>query len=351
MGKKDNFILAADIGGTNTRLGCFRTKGGKTPEYLVGTRFDSKGDYLSVQISQTLELAREQLGVNIENACFAVAGIINPAGDYAVLGNLEWGVDCKKLLTETHLKKIILLNDFEALGFGTNFLSEDNKKDLLTFPHPGGQYPVGNPKGTRAVIGPGTGLGHGILVKNAQHDLYFPVHSEGSHCDLAATNPLEWELVQFLRQSICKQTHPDYERVVSGPGIINIYNFLCIRGDIGSPLRKNIEKAPDKAAAITENIEKDPVCRQAIKLFLNFFARAAKNFALTCMATGGVYLGGGITPKILPIIGAETFTEIFEDTDRPTHREALQEIPVRVILNPQTALLGAAVWGCLGNNK
>ncbi len=339
----NNFILAADLGGTSARLACFKRENGQPPQYLLGARFSSRGENFAAQIKQTLELARQQLGVEIRHACFAVAGVINQAGDYAALPNLDWDIDCKQLLVDTPLRKIVLLNDFEALGFGVNFLSQEG--DLLALAHPGNYYPEGNPTGTRAVIGAGTGLGHGILVYNPERKLYFPLHSEGSHCDLAATNKLEWELVQFLRENLCQQAHPDYERVASGPGLANIYDFLCSRQDTSSSLQETINKAADKAAAITEHAGSDPICLQATQLFLCFYARAAKNLALTCMATGGVYLGGGITPKIIPLIQESAFAETFEEADRPALREALREIPLQIILNPRTALMGAAAWG------
>jgi len=272
----DDFILTADIGGTNTRFACFKLERGHSPHYLLKTRFSSQGENLATQINQTLELARQQLGVEIRHACFAVAGVINQAGDYATLPNLDWDIDCKQLLGDTPIEKIVLLNDFEALGFGVNFLSQEG--DLLVLAHPGNYYPQGDPSGTRAVIGAGTGLGNGILVYNPGGKLYFPLHSEGSHCDLAATNELEWELVQFLRQHVCEQAHPEYERVASGPGLANIYDFLCRRQDTSSPLQETIDKAPDKAAAITQNTAQDPVCRQTVQLFLRFYARAAKTW-------------------------------------------------------------------------
>lgn len=337
-----DYILTADVGGTNTQLACFKLEDNQPPQHFLGARFQSKGGNFPSQINQILELAYNQSGVKINRACFAVAGIISADGERSAMGNVDWGVDCRELRDKTPLEELTLINDFQALGFGTNFLDENNEKDLIRLPHPGNRYPSGNPTGTRAIIGAGTGLGHGILVYSQQQKLYFPLHSEGSHCDLAATNDLEWRLVQYLRNNVSLNNHPDYERVASGPGLVNIYNFLCLYET--SPSHKIIEKAPDKAAAITENTTNDPTCQQTIQIFLRFYARAAKNLAITCMATGGLYLGGGITPKILPLIQKSAFAQIFEESDRLHHRDALREIPLWIIINPRTALLGAAMW-------
>ncbi len=338
---RPNFVLAADVGGTSARFACYKVQDGQTPQYLMGARFSSRTDNFAGQINQTLKLAQRQLNIKIRRACFAVAAVISADGNKAEFANLNWGIDCNELLSKTPLKKISLINDFEALGFGVNFLAEENKRDLIALPHPGQYYPKGNPCGTKAVIGPGTGLGHGILVYHPDENLYYPLHSEGSHADLAATNDLEWELVRYLRQNVCEGAHPDYERVASGPGLVNIYNFLRSRE---GKTDKAIDAAMDKAAAITAN-RANPLCYTATQMFLKFYAGAARNLAMACMATGGVYLGGGITPQILSFIQEEPFTEIFEMADRSTHRNVLREIPIKIIMNKRAALLGAAAWG------
>lgn len=317
-------ILAGDIGGTNTRLAYFK-RGTTVPTLVAEENFSSK-DYESLEGVVQKFLTRQS--VTISHACFGIAG---PVREKRVkTPNLPWTVDGHHLARTLHLKTVSLINDLEANAWGIAWLQPE---DFLVLSEGGGES-VGN----AAVISAGTGLGEaGLYWDGTQHH---PFASEGGHADFAPRNNLEVELFRFLLKDF---GHVSYERVLSGPGILNMYHFLR---------RKKKRKVPawikddmnqrDPTAVISEAAVKGAceICVQTLDLFVSIFGAEAGNLALKVMARGGIYVGGGFAPKIVSKLKDPQFLHSFSDKGRMT--SLLKEIPVRVILNEKAALLGAA---------
>lgn len=315
-------ILAGDIGGTHTRLAFFEIRGGSP-----------------LKIKEETFASREFKGLNeivagfaknekLQGASFGIAGPVRNGVSHTT--NLPWSVDAKELARILHLKSTGLLNDLEANAYGIATLQSDDflvlqSGDLLA-------------RGNQAVISAGTGLGEAGLFWNGTH--HTPFASEGGHCDFAPANDVEVELLHYLRAKYAG--HVSWERVLSGQGLCNIYDFLTEAGALPSPLK--IPAGPDTERAV--EISKAglaracPVCVKALDLFSGFYGAEAGNLALKTMAVGGIFIGGGIAPKILPMLQQPSFLAKF--TAKGRFEEWLRKIPVRVILNDQTALWGAA---------
>ena len=318
-------ILAGDIGGTSSRLAYFEVIDKK----LVRT---CMGIYPSRQyrdLAEILQLYIHQYPASISYVCLGLAAPIRQG--MAKTPNLPWYVDISDLERKTGLKKITLINDLEANAWGVGGLDAVdfcvlNKGDEAA-------------KGNQAVISAGTGLGEaGLYWDGTSHH---PFACEGGHADFAPCDKLQSELMLYLGGN--RDEHVSYERVVSGPGLKAIYEFLRDTGR-GSEQPEMAEKINSEAASaiISEAAMKRtcPLCEQALDLFVSIYGAEAGNVALKFMATGGVYLGGGIAPKIISALQQPSFMRAF--TSKGRMQTLLENMPVRVILNPDTALLGSA---------
>ena len=344
-------IIAGDIGGTKTLLALFDWKDQRVEPIRQESYWSA--DYASLEevLTEFLEEESEEIPPSeieeeatqrgesrkdsdsssspaLTGACFGVAG---PVLNNVCRGtNLHWIIDGKKIAQHLEIKQAHLLNDLEATAYGLMELQPDELESL-------------NPSapdqttGTRALIAAGTGLGEAMLVWDGTRYLVQP--SEGGHSSFAPDSDIAIELLRYLRTSYL---HVSYDRVLSGSGIHTIYQFLC-------DTQKNeptwfAERLPtgDPAALIAEAAltGKPEICAQTLKLFISIYGGEAANLALKTLAIGGVYLGGGIAPKILPLLRDGTFMKAYLDKGR--HKRLLNKIPVHVILNPHTALLGAA---------
>ena len=261
-------------------------------------------------------------------ACFGVAGPVRNGRVEA--SNLPWIIESKRLAEELDLKKALLINDLEANAWGIAFL---DPADLVSL-----NQVKGTPVGNQAVISAGTGLGEAGMYWDGTKHLVFA--SEGGHADFAPRNELETELLRYLR---VRFGHVSYERIVSGPGLVNVFNFLRDTGRGVEPKWLADEMLHSDPAAAISRAAIDGKCglsEQAIDLFVSIYGAEAGNLALKIMATGGIYLGGGIAPKMLPKLAGPLFMEGFLSKGRMQH--LLEAIPVRVITNDKVALLGAA---------
>ena len=321
-------LLAGDIGGTNTRLGFFEADGphlGPSAEAVYPSR-DYAG--LAAILGDFLHAHRRSPAL----VCLGIAGPV--IAGRVETPNLPWVVDAGQLREELRCGPVALLNDLEANAHGLRVLGPDDFAVL----HAGAAGATGN----AALISAGTGLGEaGLFWDGTRHR---PFASEGGHADFAPRTPLERELDAHLA---AKFGHVSYERVLSGPGLVNVYRFLQLRGSHadGLPaLREQLELA-DEAAAISAAAlaGQDELCGQALDLFVSIYAAEAGNLALKVLATGGVYVGGGIAPKILAKLHGPAFLEAFTAKGRMS--ALLRDIPVRVVLNDRAALLGAARHG------
>jgi len=317
-------ILAGDVGGTHTRLAFFDVSNGHLRPVSVSV-FPSR-EYRGLD-----EIVTKFVGdahVHPDAACFGVAGPVRSGR--VETSNLPWIVESKRLADELSLGKAMLINDLEANAWGIPAL---DAKDVVLL------NPIkGNPIGNQAVIAAGTGLGEaGMYWDGVQYHIFA---CEGGHADFAPRNELEIELLGYLA---ARYGHVSFERVVSGPGLVNILYFLrdTKRGIEPKWLKEEMLRGDPAAAISRAALEgRCALCQQALKMFISAYAAEAGNLALKLMATGGVYVGGGIAPKILPKLTGPCFMQSFVGKGRM--QPLLESIPVRVIINEETALMGAA---------
>ena len=327
--KRINCFIVADIGGTKTTIAIIN----KSREILF------KKIYLSSEIKHFTDTLLQFMHLPeckkypILEASIAVAGIINTERNYARPTNLEWTVDSNSILVRTPLKRVVLLNDFEAIGLGIDGLKPESYRELTNLGF--------NDKGTIAVIGAGTGLGMSIIPNISGKGI--PIPSEGGHIDLPilVTDKIDVKLQSFLIQ---KKLYKDSEDVVSGRGIVNIYKFLLtqkIKHD--KKIRLLIAKSTDeeKPAMITKYAleDRDLLCIRTLELFIKYYARIAKNLALmtTCSQ---MILAGGIAPKIASAL-EDVFVEEFVQHKLEIMRKMLERTPIIVITDFNISLYGA----------
>jgi glucokinase len=324
--KRRPLILAGDIGGTKTTLGYFELKRGILNSKVIRT-FPSLNypDFKSI----LKEFMRDH-PADFGKACFGIAGPIT--GGVCRTTNLPWIVDTSKLKSILKVKEVSLINDMEATSQGIGVLPKTDFA-ILNSGHP-------VPQGNIAVIAAGTGLGEGMLFWDGKN--YRAVASEGGHADFAPCNLLEIDLCKYLFN---KYGHSSYERVLSGPGLLNIYDFLKSKKFASEPrwLKEELTHE-DPSSVITKNAlnNQNKLCIKTLDLFCSIYGAEAGNLALKVLATGGVYIGGGIAPKILSKLQDGAFKRMFLDKGR--FSRILSKIPVRVILEEKTALYGAAMY-------
>jgi glucokinase len=327
-------LLAGDIGGTKTSLAVFSPEDGPRAPLAEAT-FPS-ADYPSLEA-----LVREFLGqvsLPIERASFGVAGPV--VASRASITNLPWVMEETQLQEALNLSSVRLLNDLNAIAHAVPFLEP---ADLHTL-NAGQQAP----DGAMAVVAPGTGLGEAFLTWDGTR--YRPHPSEGGHADFAPTNPLQAELLRYLQGRFDRGRfeHVSYERICSGRGLPNIYAYLKDSGHADEPawLTEQLAAADDPTPVIVnaalDSQRPCQLCVATLNAFVSILGAEAGNLALKVLASGGVYLGGGIPPRILPALEKQ-FMEAFRRKGRMS--DLLARVPVHVILNPKVALLGAACHG------
>jgi glucokinase len=323
-------ILAGDIGGTNTRL-ALAAAGPAGVRIRFERTFPSR-EWASLEAALAEFLRMHP--ADVSGACIGIAGPVRNGLCEAT--NLPWVVDARSVAKLLRLKRVGLINDLVANAHGIPAL---RGRDLVVL-NKGSREATGN----RAIASAGTGLGEAGMLWDGLE--YRPFASEGGHADFAPRTRLEMDLLEYLMK---RHGRVSYERIVSGPGLVNAYRFFRDRGQGREPAWLAEElRVGDPAAVISRRAldGKSPLCVQALDLFVSIYGAEAGNLALKVMATGGVYLGGGIAPKILPKLQEPGFMNAF--TAKGRLRPLLQEIPVRVITNPKTALLGAARHASLG---
>jgi glucokinase len=344
-------ILCGDIGATKTQMGLYRYRD-DTLELEHSSAFTSSAYAGLTEIIEAF--LAEAPAERIEIACFGVAGPV--IQDRVEATNLPWQITGHKVAQEKGLARVVLINDLVAMAWGINALGEaslatvhsgdatpaDNDALLLT-PHPSPlTLHAGDATswGNAALIAAGTGLGMALLLPG--QGIRLPMPSEGGHMDFAPRNDEEIGLLQFLQGRFGR--HVSIERVVSGMGLRNIYEYLVAANFAAEDpaLRRELQCSEAPARLISEAAlaGRSRLCMKALDMFVAAYGAAAGNLALLGMAVGGVYLGGGIAPQILPKLTGGLFMEAFLDKGR--FRSLLERIPVRVILKTETAMLGAA---------
>jgi glucokinase len=327
-------ILAGDIGGTHARLTYYQLDNASGHFTAVHESVFKSGEFRGLD-EIVLQFVSET-GVRPAIASFGIAGPVR--NGRVETSNLPWIVESSSLAEGLQLDTVSLLNDLEAQAWGIQCLGPSDTVALNRIA-PDEDQPA--PAGNQAVIAAGTGLGEAGLIWDGERQHIFAC--EGGHCDFAARNELEIELLRYL---LARFGRVSYERIVSGPGLVNVYRFLkdTDRGDEPPWLREEVA-AGDTAAAISRAAVsgKVPLAERALDLWISVYGAEAGNLALKVLACGGVFLAGGIAPKILPQLAGPLFMQAFLSKGRL--QPLLEAIPVRVITNEKTGLLGAACYG------
>ncbi len=332
------YLLAGDLGGTKTLLRLVQVASPTKVEFERSHHSREYPSFVAI-VQEFLAAARVPLGLEIEvvSACFGIAGAVIDGASY--LPNLDWHINAIEIAKTLQIPQVKLINDFVAIGYGIGQLPP---ADLHTIQ-------AGQPRQTapKAVIGAGTGLGQGFLIHNGTD--YQVVAAEGGHTDFAARSLAEFGLWQY----ICQHKQIDRvstERVVSGQGIVNIYQYLRDTSNLTEmPEVANVVKLweiqsanPVDPTALISNLaiaKTDPLCQATMQMFVSAYGAEAGNLALKVLPYGGLYLAGGIAAKNLALLDDGTFTTAFNHKGRVS--DLLANIPVYVILNPQVGLMGA----------
>ncbi|MDP4261370.1 MAG: glucokinase [Bacteroidota bacterium] len=319
-------VLAGDIGATKTNLALFEFNNTE-PVILYEAQFHS-ANFKDVTAILQQFLANQKKPGRIS------LGVAGPVIDEkAMITNLHWEIDSGRIREKCGIEEVRLINDLEALAYGLAGLGTTDCTTLLK-----GKK---NMPGNIAVIAPGTGLGEAGLYWDGE--FYHPFATEGGHCDFAPRCGLDIELYSYLEE---KFGHVSWERLVSGPGICNIYEFLRDIKKRKQPrwLEEKLSHG-DTAATISQYASKGecPVCNETMTMFLCYLAEESANLALKFKATGGIFIGGGILPKIRYLVDRNIFAGNFCRAGRL--QTLLERIPVKIVLNDKTALRGAAFYG------
>ncbi len=317
-------VLAGDIGGTKTNLGLF-VKGKSKPLPKVVKTYSSTN---AKDFTEILAKFIQHHPARIDSACFGIAGPVISGRSKAT--NLPWSVSEEQLRRRFNWPNVRVINDLEATAKAIPILQSRDLYALNKIRIRKGQ--------TIGLVAPGTGLGQALLVFHKGR--YFPIASEGGHVDFAPNSAQQVSLWEYLHR---KYGHVSAERVASGHGLINIYNWLKSSTNYSEPVwLSNKMKNMDPARVISETAldKKNRLCMKTLALFVSILGAVAGNLALTGLTTGGMYLGGGISPKIFPKMAPKGFMQTFVRKGR--FKQVLEKIPVRVILNDKAALLGAA---------
>lgn len=318
-------ILAGDIGATRTRLAAFDVEGNKLTLVVEKTYKSLEYQGLSEIVSAFVKTE----GIPVHSACFGVAGPVR--GGKSKISNLPWTVDSRELAIQLRLNSVGLINDLEAYAYGIDALES---KDIVAL-----SEGVEDAEGNRAVISARTGLGiAGMYWDGFRHH---PFACEGGHADFAPKNELEAELASYLRK---KYGHVSCERILSGPGIKNIYDFLRDAGKAEEPewLQKEMSAAKDAPALISQFAKerKAEICEQTFRIFVSIYGSETGSCALNFMTTGGIFIGGSIAAKNLDALRDPAFMKAFLDKGRMS--SLLKDMPVKIVLNDDSGIIGAA---------
>ena len=331
----NSFILGGDVGGTNTNLGVFGVKN-NFPALLLSFHFKTKMlKRLSYAVNEALAYLQKNYKIKITKACIAVAGVISSKRDHAVTQNVSWNISKKELLKKTRLNDVVLINDFEAVGYGINMLRNN---DIILI-----KKAQKIPKAPIVVIGAGTGLGKTTLIYNEHFESYSPLPSEAGHSDFPAQSKEDLDLINFIKKHRKIKASVPYEGVLSGRGLENIYLFLRKNKKFPTTkYTKEIDKSKNNPELISKYRKIDKTCNEVFRIFKIIYARFARNIAIDSIARGGVYIAGGIAPKNRDIFDME-FVKAFEDNYKLAY--LLKKMPIYLITNYDVGLLGSGFAG------
>ncbi len=319
-------ILAGEIGATHARIAAFETEGNRL-QCVVETIYESQRHG---GLAEILAEFVKTNGIPVDSACFGVAGPVR--NGRCKISNLSWTIDAGELAKQLKLHSVGLLNDLEAYAYGIDALGDE---DFITL-NEGSEDAEGN----RAVVSARTGLGVAGLYWDGRR--HHPFACEGGHTNFAPRNDLEGELLRYLQGKY--KGRVSYERIASGPGIKNIYDFLRDSGKAEEPdwLKAQMMEAGDAPAVIsrTASERKAAICEQTMSLFVSVYGAHAGDCALTFLSTGGIFIGGSIAAKNVPKMQEPIFMEAFLDKGRMAG--LLKDMPVKIVMNDDAGIMGAA---------
>lgn len=324
-------VFAGDVGGTKTRLAIFDVAGVQLTAVAEKSYPSQSHASLRKIISQFLAEFPEP----VEVACFGVAGPVRNNTSNAT--NLPWHISATEIAERFDFKRVALLNDLEANAWGIASLSAEDFHVL--------NEGIADPQGNAAIIAAGTGLGEAGMCFDGQG--WRPFATEGGHTSFSPSSEQEIDLLMFLKN---QYQHVSWERVLAGPGLVRVYEFLRNYHQCDVPLwllEQMQQGDPAAAISLAAQQRKDDICEEALELFVHLYGAEAGNLALKIMATAGLYIGGGIAPKILDWLKTGAFMDAFLSKGRM--RPLLEKMPVKVILNDKTALYGPALFAAKGD--
>jgi glucokinase len=340
-------LLVGDIGGTNTRLALY-SNDSEQPLQLLAKNYPSReSDNLNEIVRQFLiHIAGERPDIQIKQAVFGIAGPIDRERGECVTTNLPWVVKISELQAVLKINDVFLLNDVESIAYGIPHMTGADLRQL----NKNEDVKVGNPKGNMVLIAPGTGLGEAILLYDTLDMHHHISATEGGHADFAPRNQFEMGLLRYLHDKFWEDSfgHISYERVISGQGIGHIYDYL--RENYSIPENPDVAhqlskaKPEDRASIISRAAQKhiSELCMTTLTTFVSILGAEAGNMALKMLAYGGVYLGGGIPPKIIDKLQDGSFMAAFVNKGR--FAGTMLKIPVYVIVKDEPGLFGAACY-------
>ena len=321
-------VLAADLGGTKVNFALYKVNG-QQAETLLSAKYHSR-NYLSF-VSIIQAFFAEHPGVKPQSICIGVAGpVINGSAD---ITNLNWIISADEIAKAAGYEKVTLINDLEATAYGVACLPDE---DLVTL-----NEGDASAKGNIAIVAPGTGLGEAGMFWDGK--AYHPFATEGGHTDFGARTEVDIELYRYINQT---EKVVSREHVLSGPGIFRVYNFLKEVKKMQEPVwLAEAIKAEDPSAAISNAAIAGTadICIETMKIFMQHLGHESANLVLKMKAIGGLYLAGGIPPKIIKLLQQDTYLKAYLNCDRM--QELVQSVPIKVVMNEKAPLLGAGYYG------
>ena len=323
-------LLVADIGGTNSNFGIAQIiEGDARLLFSLHVKSQEVTNFTAL-VKDGLAYVQQHYGLQIENACFAAAGVVAPRQEYCKPTNLKIAIDARDIMKHTGLRCAFIVNDFEVIGYGINRIAPKNLIPVQL----GNEFKHGN----KAILGAGTGLGKSIMRWVESKQRYVPVASEGGHADFPAQTGLELDLITFVREQEKYTCNISWENVLSGKGINRIYAFF---GAVKKYDTQDLTLAkegphPDE---IFGSRYRDKRCNDTVELYTKIYARCAKNWALDSLALGGMYIAGGIASHNIDMFKSKIFLQEFTNCGKQT--QFLKSMPIWVVVITDVSLYGA----------
>ena len=333
VGGSDNFLLVGDIGGTNSNLGIFQFVD-KDWRLICSVHIKSKQiDNFTKVVCDLVHHIEQMHHIVIKHLCICAAGPMSPSRDYCKLTNVSIEIDAKELKKALNIDCIAITNDFEVIGYGIDHLAQDKIVKVYN----GDQYE----RATKVIIGAGTGLGASILYWDCGKKRYSPVTSEGGHSDCSVQTDIEFEFLEFIKQSENRSCNISCEDMLSGNGIKRMYSFFRSRNS-ASPSHWTLGTDGPEPDEIFKSKDLDEHAHATYELYTKMYARFAKCAALVALSRGGLYIAGGIAAHNVPLFQSETFMAEFFNCGK--QQALLRTIPIYVIADYNVSLYGAAEY-------